>query len=792
MEFSLSWLHDYVDLGGIFSLRRGRDGNLDGFVSPKEAFHLGEKLTAIGFAVEGYPIAKVGPELLEQEQQIDVDVTSNRPDAMCHLGLARELAVALGVPLRRPDIPLYESLSSDGTASNVVLEDPEGCPRYVARVIRGVKVGPSPEWLRRRLEAIGARSINNVVDATNYVLWEMGQPLHAFDLATIPGGEIHVRRARESERLTTLDGKARALEPEILVIADRERAIALAGIMGGLDTEVSERTTDVLLESAHFDRKRIRIGAKRLGLHTDASHRFERGSDFAVCDEASRRCAALIVEVAGGRVETPAVDATARRPAAIDWTLDAGSLERFAGAAVDDEEIERILTGLGFAPAREGAERRWRGTVPGWRAVDFEPRRAGTGAGRAYAQDLFEEVLRHVGYARIPATLPALGGVDDGRQPRARARRARARPVRRGWLRRGDPLRVSGPPARRRLSRRCPRRRAARARQPALGALHGAAPIPGAEPRSGRRAQRSSRRDGVRLFELGHLFPGASEPEVEAVAWVAGGAEATPWDLRGELDLLSVKGVGEAVLDLLGAVDWVLEPAEFAGVAPGTGAVWRLPGGDAGGLVRPLGSGGHAVPPLRRRAAARPPADGAAEAPRGAAAAVAGDRRRPHPDARARPLLGRAVVGARRARAAAARRLPLEGALPRRRRAGRRGGDHDHFRLPRWRAHPDAGRGQRRAGHARRRARAPLRRGAFGGAMSLEIFDTLETRIREAAERIEVLRERNAELETRVVELEAALAEVAAGPVSDWPEERAELTRRVERLVARLEGLLAG
>src|SRR5690606_31865034 len=161
------------------------------------------------------------------------------------------------------EVSRQKASSSLATTTKVVIEDPEACPRFTARTIRGVKLGPSPEWLRRRLEAIGLRSINNVVDATNYVLWETGQPLHAYDLATVPGGELVVRRARAGETLVTLDGKSRALDPEILVIADRERPAGLAGIMGGLATEVTDRPADVLLEAAHFDRRRVRIRATR-------------------------------------------------------------------------------------------------------------------------------------------------------------------------------------------------------------------------------------------------------------------------------------------------------------------------------------------------------------------------------------------------------------------------------------------------------------------------------------------------------------------------------------------------
>jgi phenylalanyl-tRNA synthetase beta chain len=564
VEFLVGWLRDYVDLSGL------PGGDRPG-TAPELVRALAETLTSIGLAVEStreLDAASGGPDAV-----LDVEVTSNRPDAMCHLGLARELAAKLGVPLVGPSIPLYGSLSTDGSSGPVVLEDPEGCPRYVARTIRGVRVGPSPEWLVRRLEAIGSRSINNVVDATNYVLWELGQPLHAFDLGTLPGGEVRVRRARAGERLRTLDGKERELDPEVLVIADRSRAIGLAGVMGGLATEVTEGTADVLLESAHFDRRRVRIGAKRLAVHTDASHRFERGADFERCDEASRRCAALIVELAGGTVEERAVDAVAKRPARVRWQLDAAALERFAGCAVPDAETERILGALGFAPRRTDAHRQLAGEVPSWRAVDFEPRRAGAGAGRfTYPQDVYEEVMRHFGYYHLPATLPTLGGVDAGSNPE-HERAGRARRSLAGWgyaeaihyafqerawdaayprpEAAGPPLALANPLSERLavLRRSLVPNLAASAEH---NARHGAA--------------------GVRLFELGHLFPAADAPELEAVALVAGGRSAEGWDGGGEIDLLAVKGVCEALVERLGARA-TARPAELAGVLAGTGAV---------------------------------------------------------------------------------------------------------------------------------------------------------------------------------------------------------------------------
>jgi len=570
MKFSYAWLATYVELPALFPA----DGGAPAASAAAEA--LGAELTSVGLSVEGVEILGAGTDAIDVV--LDVEVTSNRPDCMNHLGLAREIAVKRGTTLRQPVFSFTESLSPNGPRASVQIDDPEGCPRFVARVIRGVKIGPSPEWLVRRLEAIGSRSINNVVDATNFCLWECGQPMHAYDLATVPGGEIHVRRARAGEKVVTLDGKERELDPEVLVIADRTRAIGLAGIMGGLDTEVTKRTTDVLLECAHFDRRRIRIGAKRLGMHTDASHRFERGADFEICAEAARRCAALIAELAGGTVEGPAVDQIGDRPEPVSWRLSGPELERFGGTTIADAEIERILSGLGFSPGKAG-ERLWEGTVPAWREVDFEPRRDRLPAREAWRQDLFEEVWRQTGFDAIPATLPALGGVDRGENPEHDRRdRLRDRLVGCGYAeaihyafgeRRadsdlprlvgtGEPIALANP-----LSE--------------LYAVMRRSLVPNLVAAAEFNANRGAR--GVRLFESGHLFPGAAAPEIEALALVTGGTggDGGPWDRRVESDLLAVKGEIEALFAELGVAPEAA-PADLPGVAPGTGALWSLDG----------------------------------------------------------------------------------------------------------------------------------------------------------------------------------------------------------------------
>src|SRR5215213_10346800 len=230
---------------------------------------LAERLTMAGLAVDA--VKEEGGDFV-----LEFDLTSNRPDCLSHLGVAREAAALTGA---RVTLPELTTKSVEGRAeefTSVAIEDEDLCPRYAARVVRGVKIAPSPEWLVRRLQAIGQRPINNVADITNFVMHEMGQPLHAFDLATLDGRRIVVRRARAGEKLKTLDGVERELDEQVLVIADASRAVAVAGVMGGEETEISDQTADVLVESAYFDPQSVRRTSQQLGLQTEASYRFER------------------------------------------------------------------------------------------------------------------------------------------------------------------------------------------------------------------------------------------------------------------------------------------------------------------------------------------------------------------------------------------------------------------------------------------------------------------------------------------------------------------------------------
>ena len=340
----------------------------------------------------GTPVARA---LALEDVLLEVNVTPNRPDALSHVGVARELAARLGAKVTMPQVRLPEAGDPASEAVAVRIEDPERCARYAARVIEGVRIGPSPLWLARRLEACGVRSISNVVDATNFVLLELGHPLHAFDLDRVAGHEIVVRTARPGEKLVTLDGKERALEPEDLLIADRDRGSALAGVMGGGDSEISVETTRVLLESAWFQPQGVRRTSRRHGLKTEASYRFERGADPGMVIPAVDRCAALIAELAGGTVRPGVVDAHPREVRAPEVRLRWRRPAEILGMEVDRDEARRILAGLGFEE-RAGDGEGGSFQVPSWR-VDV-----------SLEEDLVEEIVRTKGYDAIPETLPRI------------------------------------------------------------------------------------------------------------------------------------------------------------------------------------------------------------------------------------------------------------------------------------------------------------------------------------------------------------------------------------------------
>lgn len=536
MQLSKNWLNDYLS-------------------KPLDVEELAARLTHSGHAVDG--VEARGDDFL-----LEIDITTNRPDCMHHLGMAREASQLFACDLLMPEADLDAVEEEAGEVASLRVEDHALCPSYTALVIRGVRIGPSPDWLVERLESIGSRSINNIVDITNFVLWETGQPLHAFDLDRIDGRQVIVRPAKEGEKLTTLDGESRLLDPSILVIADPKGPIALAGIMGGLDSEVTDSTVNVLLESAHFDPTTVRKGAKKLAMHTDASHRFERGADPKACLWAAQRAARLIVEAAGGEVLSGHLEATRLRQ---DWppqvTIDVAALERFGGAEIGRQRSVDILSGLGFEV--QGDDATLQVTVPSWRYYDFE---------QAHAQDVYEEVLRIFGFDNIPSTLPALGAPDGHALPGHRLRR-----------RVQDTLAASGFNEAINFAFLD---RATDAQYPSFYAHR--QPMELANPLSDRYAvmrrsllpnlvesARYNQRRGapcLRLFEIGHIFAAdeaQGRVEMDALAVVLGGHSGSPWERQVELDFFDLKGAIEAVAE---AVDFPLSwrPAEVPHCVPGT------------------------------------------------------------------------------------------------------------------------------------------------------------------------------------------------------------------------------
>jgi len=368
MKFTHDWLSEYcpVDL---------------------DAQALSERLTRIGVKVEElHGSGKDAVYVLE--------VTANRPDCLSILGVAREAALVTGTPVTTPplDVPAQRVDRLDRCPVDV--EAPQLCPRYTARIVTGIHVAPSPPWLTRRIEAIGLRPVNNVVDVTNYVLFETGQPLHAFDLDRLSGPRIVVRSARDGEVLTAIDGHEYKLTPDALVIADDAAPVAIAGVMGGKATEVNEGTSAILIESAIFDPGSVRRTSRRLGLRSDSSYRFERGIDPAGVDRASRRAADLIRSLAGGEVLPSYVDLCARSWTPANVRLRHARIARVLGYEVPSAEVRRILTGLGLSVVTE-SDADVLLAVPSHRP-DLE-----------MEVDLIEEIARVYGYDRIPQ-VPAL------------------------------------------------------------------------------------------------------------------------------------------------------------------------------------------------------------------------------------------------------------------------------------------------------------------------------------------------------------------------------------------------
>ncbi|MGA9641270.1 MAG: phenylalanine--tRNA ligase subunit beta [Terriglobales bacterium] len=369
MKISPSWLRDFVDL-------------------PVDYRRLADELTLAGVAVEG--ISGDGENTV-----YEMEITTNRPDAMNHYGVAREASALYDLPLRpiEPKLPAAQGKSE----VTIEIQEPELCPRFTAREIRGAHVKPSPAQIAARLQLIDQRPISNAVDATNYVLWESGKPTHVFDLDLLEGRRLVIRKARAGETLKTLDGVECKLATEDLVVADAVKPVGLAGVMGGFDTMITEKTKNILIESAWWDPVTVRRMSKRHGIHTDASHRFERGADFESTVPSTNRVAELILNSGGGTLVGDVIDVIARKMDQAPVELDLREVDRILGERLSTVEISRILSRLGFA-LMAGNEDRYLVHIPSWR-LDIERE-----------IDIIEEIARLHGYDKFPNTLPAYAG----------------------------------------------------------------------------------------------------------------------------------------------------------------------------------------------------------------------------------------------------------------------------------------------------------------------------------------------------------------------------------------------
>jgi phenylalanyl-tRNA synthetase beta chain len=375
MKLSSNWIRDFVDL-------RVDDRGL------------AEDLTNVGIAVEG--ISGTGADTV-----FEMEIGTNRPDAMNHYGVAREAAAIYDLPLK-PLSAISPELSAKALPDkpfSIAVEEPALCPRFSARVIRGTRIKPSPEKIAHRLQLLDQRPISNAVDATNYVLWEMGKPTHVFDMDLLEGGKIVVRMARDGERLKTLDGVERKLTSEDLVVCDARKPVGLAGVMGGYDTMITEKTRNIVIESAWWDPGIVRKMSRRHGLHTDASHRFERGADFESTVLSCDRVAQMILESGGGELVGDVVDAMSTRMDMAPVVLRVSEVRRILGGNLDRGQIFGLLKRLGFTLIPEGQdEAQFRVHIPSWR-LDVERE-----------IDVIEEVARLHGYDKFESRLPAYSG----------------------------------------------------------------------------------------------------------------------------------------------------------------------------------------------------------------------------------------------------------------------------------------------------------------------------------------------------------------------------------------------
>jgi phenylalanyl-tRNA synthetase beta chain len=559
MRLLISWLRDFVDVPA----------------SPDEI--------ASSLALRGFEVASVEP-LAGGDAVIDFEVTANRPDCLSVLGLAREVATTYDLPLTHPSgangngIALRPTPTGRSDRVQVTIEDEELCPRYAAAVAE-VAIGPSPDWMTRRLEAAGVRPISNLVDITNYVLLELGHPMHAFDLERLAGAEIRVRRAKRGETLRTLDNVERKLDPDMLVIADAARAQAVGGVMGGAASEVSGGTTVVAIESAYFKPASVRKTGKRLGLKTEASSRFERGADINAPVIALQRALALIEQLDAGSIVEPIVDCYphVREPRRVH--LRADRMARLLGAIVSADDVERILRGLGMTvePAADG----WTIVVPTFR-VDV-----------TREADLIEEVGRHYGFDRLEATFPAVTATAPASDPRIGRDELVRRVLTGGGLSEAVTFGFIEAKAAELFGNASDRPDVVAIANPLSAKFDTLRPslLPGLVDAVAHN-RRHGRRD-VGLFEIGTTFTSGGEARGVGVAWT-GNAGDDHWSGGArEVDFFDVKGIVERLGEVLD-VGIRCEPATPPHLVPGQAASVVVAGGPAAGIE--VGSIGQLAP----------------------------------------------------------------------------------------------------------------------------------------------------------------------------------------------------